>query len=56
MGVKRDKNLNYLAMDFDLSIEGGKAITMPHDVNKVIQEFPGKLRNLNNHFQIAINF
>ena len=46
MTVQRGKSLNYLGMNFDLSTKGVVAITMPHHINKVINEFPGKLRNL----------
>ena len=46
MTVQRGKNLKYLGMNFDLKTRGEVAITMPHHINKVINEFPGKLRNL----------
>ena len=45
MTVQRGKILNYLGMNFDLSTKGEVAITMPHHINKVINDFPGKLRN-----------
>ena len=46
MTVQRGKSLNYLGMNFDLKTRGEVAITMTHHINKVINEFPGKLRNL----------
>ena len=46
MTVQRGKSLNYLGMNFDLKTKGEVAITMPHHINKVINEFSGKLRTL----------
>ena len=46
MSVQRGKSLNYLGMNFNLKTKGQVAITMPHHINKVVNEFPGKLRNL----------
>ena len=34
MTVKRGKHLDYLGMNFDLSVKGEVAITMPHRVKK----------------------
>ena len=45
MSVQRGKGLNYLGMNVDLSTKGQVAITMPHHINKVIKESPGKMRN-----------
>ena len=44
--VQRGTRLNYLGMNLDLSTKGEVATTIPHHINKVINEFPGKLRNL----------
>ena len=33
-------------MKFDLTTKGEVTVSMPHHIEKVIQEFPGKLRNL----------
>lgn len=46
MSIQRGKNLNYLGIKFNLSTKGQVDISMPHHINKVINEFPGKLRNL----------
>ena len=43
--IQRSNHLNYLGKIFDLSVKGEVAITMPLHVNKVIEEFPGKLTN-----------
>ena len=46
MTVQRGKNLKYLGINFDLKTRSEVAITMPHHIIKVINEFSGKLRNL----------
>ena len=45
MSAQRDKNLNDLGINFDLSTKGQVAITMGYHI-KVIKEFHGELRKL----------
>ena len=45
MTVQEGKALDYLVVNFDFTTEGKVKISMNHHVDKVIKEFPGKLRN-----------